>query len=61
MVRNYYRRRLRVIVGSSASPYGFTLALGDALDSLHVECRSLRGGRGGSEGEVAHPWWGTLL
>jgi hypothetical protein len=38
MVRNYYRRRLRVIVGSSAGPYGFTLATwsaGAVLMSAH--------------------------
>ncbi len=38
MLRNYYRRRLRVTVGSSAGPYGFTLATwsaGAVLMSTH--------------------------
>ncbi len=38
MLGNYYRSRLRVVVGSSAGPYGFTLATwgaGSALTSFH--------------------------
>ncbi len=38
MLRTYYRRRLRVTVGSSAGPYGYTLATwsaGAVLMSTH--------------------------